>query len=210
MHMQNDYKTFGIVFVIMLGIVIMGGIIFFPLYQAVMSASDPPVIQPFGSNCINMNGNPIEPNPELCKMSCTATTEWDHMQAHYDEVCACCKARNIDYSNAGAYQERVYVVNADGSRGEDRTCAYYPEAEGCPKDNLNGTDFYPSGGTGRCNNTVTVTEYVETNTSRCNGGSGGHGMNSSFVTDCIGCNCTTTTTKWDCSLGEHINATEGI
>jgi len=128
MHMQNDNALSGVA-VFMTGLIV---VLAFLFIHTLLPAT-PVIISPPGSNCINMNGNQIEPNPELCKMSCTATTEWKHMQAHYDEVCECCKARNIDYSNTGAYQERVYVVNADGSRGEDRTCAYFPEAEGCPK-----------------------------------------------------------------------------
>jgi hypothetical protein len=54
-----------------------------------------------------------------------------HMQAHFDETCACCKEKGIDYSRAGEYQPEVYVVNPDGSQGEDRTCAYYPESVKC-------------------------------------------------------------------------------
>lgn len=81
--------------------------------------------------CINMNGHEIKPNPELCKEACTVKQSWDHMQAHYDEVCRCCNARGINYADAGEYQPKVCVVNPDGSCGEDRTCAYYPDAKGC-------------------------------------------------------------------------------
>jgi len=81
--------------------------------------------------CMDMNGNEIHPEPDLCNWTCNNRMESPHMQAHLDETCRCCKARGIDYSQAKEYQPRVYVVNPDGSKGEDRTCAYYPEAAGC-------------------------------------------------------------------------------
>jgi hypothetical protein len=81
--------------------------------------------------CTDMNGNEIHPEPDLCNWTCKNYMESPHMQAHLDETCRCCKARGIDYSQAKEYQPRVYVVNSDGSQGEDRTCAYYPEAAGC-------------------------------------------------------------------------------
>jgi hypothetical protein len=81
--------------------------------------------------CISMNGNPIDPTPELCKYACNAGTTNTHMQDHYDETCTCCRAMNVDYASAAPYQPRVYVINPDGSQGEDRTCAYYPEYSEC-------------------------------------------------------------------------------
>jgi len=84
------------------------------------------------ADCTDMNGHKINPEPDLCNWSCNGRMESQHMQAHLDETCRCCKARGIDYSGAKEYQPRVYVVNPDGSQGEDRTCAYYPDAKGCP------------------------------------------------------------------------------
>lgn len=81
--------------------------------------------------CVNMNGGQIIPDAELCKASCNAHTEFSHMQAHYDEICRCCNARGVDYSSAGEYQPKIYVINPDGSQGVDLTCAYYPDAAGC-------------------------------------------------------------------------------
>lgn len=84
--------------------------------------------------CIDMNGHEITPTDSLCKYACSAVSSNPHMQAHYDETCDCCRAKGIKFDETTKdYEERVYVINSDGSKGEDVTCAYYSNASGCGK-----------------------------------------------------------------------------
>ena len=95
------------------------------VYAEIVTESNPP----YGA-CYGWNGK-ITPYPELCKYACGYSGSDYEMQVESEEVCNCCNEAHIDYSAAGEYQERVYVVNPDGSQGQDITCDYYPNASGC-------------------------------------------------------------------------------
>lgn len=83
--------------------------------------------------CRNMNGEKIDPTPDLCKWAYeNLDNNFSDMKYHAAEISDCCKTRGIKASeNSYIFHPRIYVINSDGSNGEDISCEYYPNDVRC-------------------------------------------------------------------------------